>query len=95
MNSAVWTFADILQKLMAVSPSGRRRLGANELQAKPHVMCRGYRSKVKAQLVKHDDRHYLLATCQAKNVGLSIIRCRRPNREERALEEARLSSECS
>jgi len=49
---------------------------------KPHALPR-LQVEVKAHLLNTTTVINLLARVQAKNVGLSIIRCRRPNREER------------
>jgi hypothetical protein len=81
MSPSLWTIADILQKLMT---------GFAFLIGGAWVLLNYWRNRthkprlqvdVKAELVRNDNRHYLLVTCQAKNVGLSVIRLPPPETE--------------
>jgi hypothetical protein len=78
MNNAALTAADILQKLMASFAFlvGGFWVLMNYIRNRTHVPR--LQVEVNAELITRGNRHYLLATCQAKNVGLSIIRLPAP-----------------
>jgi hypothetical protein len=71
-------FVEILQKLMASFAFlvGGFWVLMNYLRNRTHVPR--LQVAVKAEFIKRGDRHYLVATCEAKNVGLSIIRLPEP-----------------
>ena len=79
------TWFDILQKLIASFAFlvGGFWVLMNYLRNRTHVPR--LQVEVKAELVKRGDRYFLLATCQAKNVGLSIIRLPSPERKGEGL----------
>jgi hypothetical protein len=70
--------AEILQKLMASFAFlvGGLWVVMNYVRNRTHVPR--LQVEVKAEFIKCGDRHYLVATCEAKNVGLSIIRLPEP-----------------
>jgi hypothetical protein len=81
MSAPLWLFADILQKLMASFAFlvGGFWVVMNYVRNRTHVAR--LQIDVKAELVRKGNWHYLLVTCQAKNVGLSIIRLPPAERE--------------
>lgn len=70
--------ADIAQKLMASFAFlvGGGWVLMNYFRNRTHVAR--LQVEVETKIVKRDDRHYLVATCQAKDVGLSIFWLRKP-----------------
>src|SRR5712692_1388622 len=81
VDATLWMFADILQKLMASFAFlvGGAWVVWNYVKNRTHAPR--LQVEVKAELVIRGDRHYLLATCQAKNVGLSLVRLPAPEPE--------------
>ena len=77
----MWTFADILQKLIASFAFlvGGFWVLMNYVRNRTHVPR--LQVDVKAELVRKQGANYLVVTCQAKNVGLSIIRLPPPDPE--------------
>ncbi len=84
-------FAGMLQKLMASFAFlvGGVWVLMNYVRNRTHVPR--LQVEVKAEFTKRGDRHYLVATCQAKNVGLSIIRLQKPKAGEVGLPGTALS----
>jgi hypothetical protein len=78
MDATFWLAADIFQKLMAGIGflAGAAWVVTNYWLNRTHFAR--LQVEVSAEFVRHADRNYLLATCQAKNVGLSIIRLPAP-----------------
>ena len=83
--------ADTLQKLMASFAFlvGGVWVLMNYVRNRTHVPR--LQVEVKAEFADRGGRRYLVATCQAKNVGLSIIRLPKPNEGEVGLPGTALS----